>query len=227
MILTDFSRALAQITDRAFRGVLLWGVGLSLGLLIALVYCVQWILPDTISLPFFGVIDWLSAALSGFALVSTLILSAFLMIPVASLFAGFFLDRIVNAVEAKHYVDKGPANSISVTDTLVDSTKFFCLLIFVNAVALIIYLLSTVLAPFIFWIVNGLLLGREYFQLVAMRRLGRKAANQLRKKYRFRIWVAGILMAIPLSVPILNLFVPVLGVATFTHMYHRLAPKDP
>ena len=71
------------------------------------------------------------------------------------------------------------------------------------------------------------LLGREYFQLVAMRRLGRKAATKLRRKNGGQIWIAGIMMAIPLSVPIINILVPLLGVATFTHMFHRLIkPAD-
>lgn len=105
---------------------------------------------------------------------------------------------------------------------MVDSLKFFGLLIVVNLLAIVIYLLSTVLAPVIFWIVNGILLGREYFQLVAMRRLGRKGANALRKKHRPTIWLAGFLMAVPLSMPLVNLFIPVLGVAVFTHIFHKL-----
>jgi uncharacterized protein involved in cysteine biosynthesis len=39
---------------------------------------------------------------------------------------------------------------------------------------------------------------------------------------RGQVWLAGCLMAIPLFVPILNLVVPTLGAATFTHLYHRL-----
>jgi CysZ protein len=30
-------------------------------------------------------------------------------------------------------------------------------------------------------------------------------------------------MAVPLSIPLINLLIPVLGAATFTHLYHRLA----
>jgi CysZ protein len=30
-------------------------------------------------------------------------------------------------------------------------------------------------------------------------------------------------MAAPLSIPLINLVIPVLGVATFTHLFHRLA----
>ena len=63
---------------------------------------------------------------------------------------------------------------------------------------------------------------REYFTVVATRRLGRAGANALRKQNRGTIWLAGILMAAPLSVPLVNLMIPVLGVATFTHLYHRL-----
>jgi uncharacterized protein involved in cysteine biosynthesis len=81
------------------------------------------------------------------------------------------------------------------------------------------------LAPFSFWLVNGFLLGREYFQLVAMRRLGRAGAAALGRRHTGRVWLAGTAMAVPLSVPVLNLLVPVVGVAVFTHQFHRLASR--
>ena len=61
--------------------------------------------------------------------------------------------------------------------------------------------------------------------MVAQRRMpkargGRDAPPQLGAS----IWLAGTLMAAPLSIPLVNLLViPVLGVATFTHIFHRLA----
>ena len=58
-----------------------------------------------------------------------------------------------------------------------------------------------------------------------MNHLGRDGARALRKQHRGTIWVAGALMAAPLSIPILNLFIPVLGVATFTHLFHRMAAR--
>ena len=30
------------------------------------------------------------------------------------------------------------------------------------------------------------------------------------------------LMALPLSIPLVNLVIPILGAATFTHLFHRL-----
>lgn len=222
MIFTDFSKAFSQILDPRFLGVLARSLGLTLLLLAGLGWGVLWVLPDSVSLPFWGEVVWLSKVLSGFALVSVFIMSAFLMIPVASLFIGFFLERIAAAVERRHYPDLPPATPQPLADIAIDGLKFTCLLIFANLVALIVYVLSTVLAPFIFWIVNGILLSREYFQLVAMRRLGRKRAQELHAKHRIEVWIAGILMAVPLTVPLVNLFVPVLGVATFTHIFHRL-----
>ena len=84
------------------------------------------------------------------------------------------------------------------------------------------YALFTPFALFIFWGLNGYLLGMEYFQLAAMRREGRAAAMALRRKHRLTIWAAGVLMAMPLSVPLVNLLIPILGAATFTHIYHAI-----
>jgi len=32
-------------------------------------------------------------------------------------------------------------------------------------------------------------------------------------------------MAVPLTFPLINLIIPILGAATFTHLFHRLAQK--
>jgi len=70
------------------------------------------------------------------------------------------------------------------------------------------------------------LLGREYVQLAARRRGGLQKAKELRKAKAGKIWFAGTLMAIPLSIPILNLVIPILGAATFTHIFHGIAAKS-
>ena len=95
----------------------------------------------------------------------------------------------------------------------------------VNLVAIVLYLLLAPLAPLIFWAVNGFLLGREYFQLVALRRLPPKDAARLRRSNFATIWAAGVLMAAALSLPVVNLIVPIIGAAVFTHLFHRLAPR--
>jgi CysZ protein len=222
MIFDDFSKALGQMGDPKFRGVLFRGVGLTVLLLAGMTWGVQWLLPDSVSLPWFGPIEWLSSLLSGFVLVAMIGLSVILMMPVASVFTGLFLEQVVEAVESKYYPNLAPAQPFSVAEILLDSLAFLGLLILVNLLALIVYLLSTLAAPLVFWAVNGLLLGREYFQMVAMRRLGRKGAKALRARNRGQIWLAGALMAVPLTIPVVNLVVPILGIATFTHLFHRL-----
>lgn len=154
-----------------------------------------------------------------------LILSMFLMFPVASVFIGFSLESIADAVEDKHYPGLPTVDPQPFSEIIVESLKFMLILIVANLFALVIYLLSTVLAPIIFYVVNGFLLGREYFHLVAARRLGAKEAARLRKKNMLEIWLTGIVMAIPLSIPIINLFVPIVGVAVFTHQFHRLTKR--
>ncbi len=222
MIFSDFLKAVSQIGDLRFWRVLGLGLAMSIALLAGATGVVQLLLPDQIILPWFGEIAWLSNLLSGFVLVAMIGASVFLMIPVAALFLGVMLEPIAGAVEAKHYAHLDPPAPRPISEQLKEAVLFMCILIVVNLIGLVIYFASTLLAPVIFWIVNGILLGREYFQVVAMRWLGREGANKMRAKHRWQIWMAGFLMAVPLTIPVINILVPILGVATFTHMFHRL-----
>ena len=226
MIIGDFLKALAQLADPRFRRVMALGVLLSLALLVA-VYAgflalIQTLTPDSIDIPFVGPVEGLDTLLSWGSGLLMIGLSVFLMMPVASAFTGLFLEDVAQAVEDRHYPALPPAIRIPLGDALVDAVNFMALLIAVNAVALVLYAFAGPFIPVVFWAVNGLLLGREYFTLVAMRRLGREGAKALRKRHRGKVWLAGTLMAAPLSVPLVNLLIPVLGAATFTHLFHRL-----
>ena len=231
MILTAFSRALAQAGDRRFLRVLLLGIALTLALLVgigvAVIWGVNWLLPDTVSLPWIGEIAWVDNVASWGSVALLLVLSVFLMVPVASAFTGLFLEDVAAAVEARYYPHLPQAPAVPWSAALVDSIGFLGVIVGVNLVALVLYVFVGPFAPLLFWAVNGFLLGREYFQLVAMRRLGRAGAVAARKRHRGRIWLAGALMAAPLSIPVVNLVVPVLGVATFTHLFHALERPTP
>ncbi len=231
MIFKDFLRALGQLSDPRFRRVLWLGLGLTVALLIgvyaAFLWAIQSFTPDVIEIPFVGPVDGLDSLLSLGSAAFVLGLSVFLMMPVAALFSGFFLEDVVQAVEDRHYPALPPVPRLKLADSLIDSVNFFALLIFANIVALLLYPIAGPFIPVVFWAVNGLLLGREYFTLVAMRRLGRQGAKSLRKRHAVKVWLAGTLMAAPLSIPLVNLLIPVLGVATFTHMVHRLNQKSP
>ena len=116
---------------------------------------------------------------------------------------------------------------MSVVDGLRDAGSLIAITVAVNIVTLFLSFFIGQLAPILFWLVNGYLLGREFFQLAAIRREGLAGANALRARHGGKVWLAGTLVAIPLTIPLVNLIIPLLGAATFTHMYHRVSGREP
>ena len=110
---------------------------------------------------------------------------------------------------------------VGIRETIIDLLSFLSLFIVINLLALVFY----PFLPFVFWIVNGVLLGREYFHMVAIRHVGRKEAKALRRNHGLKISIAGTLLAMPLTLPLVNLVIPIFGAAMFTHLFHRLAAK--
>jgi CysZ protein len=227
VIFTAFFQALGQLGDRRFRRVVGLGVLLALALLFAFyllfVQTIWWLSPETVDLPVIGPVSGVETFLGWASLLLMLGLSVFLMVPVASAFTGLFLEDVADAVEDRHYPSLPPATPLALGESLRQSVNFLGVVIAVNLGALFLYPVVGPGVPLVFWAANGFLLGREYFSLVALRRLPPGEVKAMRRRHRWTLWVAGTLMAAPLSVPILNLVIPVLGVATFTHLYHRLA----
>ena len=226
MILQDFQKALRQLSDPAFRRVFWLGIALTLALLVGVYALMLWgiqsLTNDPIFLPGDREIRWVGDLLSLGSIFLMLFLSIFLMVPVASAITSLFLDDVAQAVEARHYPGLPPAPRVPWTDAINDTFAFLALLIGANLAAVVAYVLLPFAGPLIFYGLNGFLLGREYFQIAAMRREGRAGAKALRARHRGTIWIAGCLMALPLTIPLVNLLVPILGAATFTHLYHRL-----
>ncbi|MEO9683502.1 MAG: EI24 domain-containing protein [Tateyamaria sp.] len=226
MILSSFFAALGQIGDRRFRRVLLLGLALTIALLIAATSGFVWLIgtltADSVTVPWIGEITWLGHILSWGSFFLFFVLSVFLMMPVASAITSMFLDEVAAAVEDRHYPHLPAPTKVPFGDAVIDTVNFLGVLIAANLLALILYVIFAPVAVFIFWGLNGFLLGREYFMLAAMRRVGRANAKALRRAYIGTIWLAGTLMAIPLSIPLVNLLIPIIGAATFTHLYHKL-----
>ena len=224
-VIGDIALALGQALDRRFVSVLLRGLLLTVVLLAGVTWLVVWLvtlLPDSFGLPWVGELTIPEIGVQGLAIGAMLLLSIVLMFPVAAVFVGFFLEEIAEAVERRHYPQLPPASPPGFVAGLLQAVKFGVVVIVANLLALILYLLSGPLAPFVFYGVNGYLLGREYFTVVAERRLPPGEAAALRRRHSGQVLLGGVAMAVPLSVPILNLVVPVLGVAAATHLFHRL-----
>ena len=216
-MLSDAFRALSQVFSKPFRQVL-WASLLSTIVVLALFGAgAQWALA---ALPHTGAnwadttIEWISRFLAVVILIP-------LVHPVVSLVAGLFLERIAARVEASDYPADPAGRDQSFMQSLVVSLRFTLVLIVVNLIALPFYLLPGINLV-LFWVVNGYLLGREYFELVALRHLDIKAAKTLRKHHALRVFLAGVVVAAFATVPFLNLLTPLFATAYMVHTTKRI-----
>ena len=206
-------KALSQLDDPVFLGVVWRSLALSLlafaGLLAGSMWLVQlWADGD-------GWIGWLLGALGGAAV---LLLAIWLYVPVALLIATLYLERIAGAVERRFYpglpAPVGAPLSVQGWDGVVLALQVLMLQVATLIASLLLPGIGLVLG----YIVTGWAIGRGLFVGVAMRRMSRAQALAL---YRDRWWAAvgpGILLALASSVPLLNLLVPVVGVAVMVHV---------
>ena len=226
MILSDFLKSIAQFDDPKFRRVLWRGMGLTIALLIAACLLVNFginqLLSSAWAANLIGDQSWLGALINIGGVLFTIALSIWLMVPVTSAIIALFLDEVAQAVEARHYPHLPKQTATKLQDQILVGIRFLGILLLANIGALILSMIVPLLAPFVFWATNGYLMGREYFQMAAMRRMPRAQAQELYQRHQGSIWTAGILMAIPMSIPLVGLFIPILGAATFTHQFERL-----
>jgi CysZ protein len=226
MILSDFLKSVAQFDDPKFRRVLSRGMGLTIVLLIAACLLVNFginqLLSSAWAANMIGNQSWLGALINVGGVLFTIALSIWLMVPVTSAIIALFLDEVAQAVEARHYPHLPKQTATKLQDQILVGIRFLGILLLANIGALILSMIVPLLAPFVFWATNGYLMGREYFQMAAMRRMPRAQAQELFQRHQGSIWTAGILIAIPMSIPLVGLFIPILGAATFTHQFERL-----
>ena len=232
MIFTDLLKSIVQFNDPKFRRVLWRGLWLTLALLITTCSLIAIGLNQLLQSPYvvslIGEASLLRNLLNIGGVLSTFILSIWLMGPIASAIISLFLDEVARAVEARHYPHLPEVQGAMLHKQILTTVSFYGVLVLANLGALILSIFLPVLAPFIFWATNGYLLGREYFQMTSIRRISQKKAKLLFQRNRGAIWFTGILIAIPLSIPLVGLIIPVLGAATFTHQFERLRalPSD-
>jgi CysZ protein len=212
-----FSKSFAQLPHPTFRKVIFSGIIGALLTFFILWGAVTGFLFDVVLVN----IPWLDSAIDWLGSIATVAVVWLLFPAVASVIIGFLLEDIAEAVENKHYPNLPPANSIPWGETLVEAIKFAGVMILLNILALPIYLLFPAINLLVFYGLNGYLISREYFELVAQRRVGFKKAKALRKAYQGKLLIAGALTAFLLTIPLVNLIAPVVGTAVMVHLFHR------
>jgi CysZ protein len=226
-------KALAQMFSAPFRTVLIKAIGLAVIVLVAVGIALQrlidWLVADGAAYvegmtgmhTLLHVLLWILAFVSGFGVLAGAI---FLMPAVTSLIASFFADEIAALVEREHYPADPPGVAIPVVHAAYEGVKtaLLTLLVYLGAVP---FLLLAGFGALIFFLANAWLLGREYFELAAMRFHPVPDVKALRRAHGGSVFVAGMFIAAFVSIPILNLATPLFGTAFMVHMHKRIARK--
>ena len=215
--------AVGQLGDRRLRAVIWQSLALSLVLQIALGVLAWWALQSFATFQW----SWVNETIRWLGGGAVAVLALMLFPASFGIVISIFMERIADIVEAKHYPHLGPARGIPLWTGLWSGILFLLTLVAINLVMLPFYVVALFVAGLgavLFYGVNGLLTGREYYEQVALRRRDPAEVKAWRRANTVTLWLAGIGIVFLGTIPILNLIVPVLGMAMMVHIAQTLKP---
>ena len=221
-MLRALALAIRQLGDRAILAVLVKSVALTLLIFAALGTAVYFGFSALLER-----IGWNEASTGLVAAFGALLLVVFgglvLFRAVALAVIGFFAEDVVEAVECRYY----PARAASAVPPsawrgLKIGLRSALRAILWNLIALPLYfalLITAVGAPMVFLIVNAFLIGKDLQEMVIARHDASpdSTPERIAPVPRF---VLGLIAAVGLGIPFLNLVVPVIAAAMAAHMIH-------
>ncbi|NBO19373.1 MAG: hypothetical protein EBV03_09140 [Proteobacteria bacterium] len=222
VLLSACARAFASLFNASLIAVLVASIGVTLAVLTGFVFVVG------------ALCVWLAGSVQGHETFSALApwlgsigagAIAWLLFPgITPVIISFFDARITKTIEEKHYPGLLQRPAPPFWPELWHDTRFALKALALNIASLPLYLLPGLNLILFYWL-NGYLLGREYFVMVARRHVSLEEANALRKRHSGVITWGGALVALMTTVPILNLGAPFWGVALMVHLYQKLQPS--
>ncbi|PVB61336.1 sulfate transporter family protein [Labrenzia sp. 011] len=215
------SRAMSQVFEPPFRAIFWKLLGFTLGVLLVIWVALQGVVANFVELPY----GWMDTALSVLTGIGAIFVLGFLIAPISALFAGFFQDEIADIVETRDYPGDGSGKALPFAQSLGQTIKFTGVVILGNLFALLLLLVPGV-NLIAFFLVNGYLLGREFFEFAAMRFMPAAEAKALRKARGGTVFLGGLVIAALLAVPILNLVTPIFATIFMMHLFKRLAARQ-
>jgi CysZ protein len=218
----DAIAAFRQVFSNAFRRVLWKSLGLTLAILVLAWFGLEHALSYLVT----SSNPWIAttiAVLTGLGLFVGMI---FLVAPITALVAGFYLDDLAEQVETGANPKWPAGRPLPAGQGLALSARFALVALLVNLCALMLLLVPGVNA-IAFLAANAYLMGREYFELAAMRYRPVAEARALRKANGRYLFAAGLPIALFLSVPVLNLLTPLFGAAYMARVHKRLSGFAP
>lgn len=232
MILDAAGLALRNLFAPETRSVFWKVIGLTLIVLVGLwfalretfiVYAMPWIdalIPGT---PEWA--GWLTFIFGIFASIGLALALALLLSTVTAIIAGLFLDDVAEVIEKRDYPADRPGTAMPLGEAMLSSLKFFGIVVVGNIVALLLLLVPGVNIV-AFFLVNGYLLGREFFEFAAMRFRSPDEARLFRSRHAGTVFVAGLVIAAFLAIPFVNLLTPLFAAGLMVHLHKMLSKRD-
>ncbi len=160
-----------------------------------------------------ALVNWIVALLGGVA--------GWFVLPVLTvLISSLFQESIIERVERSEYPQSARNENLSFGSEIRHDLMFTLEAVGWNVLILPLYAFGIGFA--VSFLLNGYLLGREFFETVAGYHLGKEAANRLFKRHRTPIVIGGLIIMTMALIPLVNLFVPVVAVVWMVHVYHAL-----
>jgi len=229
-VIFDAARTAAlELLSPPFRAVFVKTLGLTVLALVALWFgltsLVEWLALPWLQALLPGMPSWAGWLGGIIAAIALAFGTALLVAPVTAVIAGLFLDDVAEVVERTDYPGEPIGRAMPALRSLVLAIKFLGVVIAGNIVALLLLLVPGINIA-AFFVVNGYLLGREFFEFAAMRFRGEDEARALRRQYAGTVFLAGLVIAAFLAVPLLNLVTPLFAAAMMVHLHKAISARE-
>jgi uncharacterized protein involved in cysteine biosynthesis len=221
MLPVTISRTFHTLSQPYFLRLLMLSIGVTLGCFLLLSFAAGMVFQhvslfqDT----------WLDRLADVAGTLMVMAAGWFLFPIVVPLIAIVFQEQVANQIDREEY-GFTPESSLPLGPELVHGLKLSLLALGLNLACLPLYF-TVILFPVAYYSLNGYLLGREFFEMIAAREKGRPAATALRKRYATRVFTGGVLIVLMSTLPLINLIAPFAGIALMTHLYRATSESAP
>jgi len=206
-------KGISQLRDRSTKTVFLISVGFSVFTYIVLYGFINLALNHTVIFQ----VEWIESFADYLGHFAAIILAWLFFPATVSAMISLFLEKIASAVEAKHYPDLPPISNQPFFSSLLISGKFLILIVALN-IGLLFFFFTGPIYIVLYYLINGYLISREFFELITLRRLRADEVRELRKTFKYRLIFIGIIFVFLMKVPIVNFVVPIIITATMVHL---------
>jgi CysZ protein len=232
MIIEEAIKALKRLPTPEFRSVLWKTLGLTLLLLVGLWVGIRQLF-FTLAWPWMAQLlpgmpewaGWLGIAAAIVAGLGLALVLALMIAPVTALVAGIFLDDVADVVEREDYPGEPVGTPLPLSRSVVVSLKFLGVVVLGNIAALFLLFVPGI-NLIAFFVINAYLLGREFFEFAAMRYRSESEAKALRSQYGVTVFLAGLVIAGFLAIPIVNLLTPLFAAAMMIHLHKAISQRE-